>query len=60
MKLYFPRQTLEKYSNIKVRETRRVAAEFFRADKRTHRHGELIVTFRNFAKAPKNPFTSWL
>ena len=34
-------------------KTRQVRAELFHADGRTDRHDELLVAFRNFAKAPK-------
>jgi len=34
---------------------RAVGAELFHADRQTDRH-ELIVTFRNFANAPKNTY----
>jgi len=53
MKLEFSRKIFEKYSNlIKIRP---VGAELFFADGRTDRMTKLIVAFRNFAKASKNP-----
>jgi hypothetical protein len=48
IKMECSRRVLEKSSNIKVMKIRTVEAEFFRTD-----ITKQIVTFRNFANAPK-------
>jgi hypothetical protein len=54
MKLEFYRRIFVKYSDNTFMKARPVGAEFFRADRQTDTT-KLIVVFRNFAKAPKNP-----
>ena len=46
-----------KYSNVKFHENPFRGSRVFpceRADRRTDRHDEVTIAFRNFAKAPKN------
>jgi len=49
----FSRQILKIYSNIIFHKNRPVEAEFSHEDRRTDMM-KLIVTFRNFAKEPKD------
>jgi len=53
MKLEFSQQLFEKYSYIKFHEIRPVGAELFHADGLMDM-ANLLVAFRNFAKASKN------
>jgi hypothetical protein len=53
MKLVFSRQIFEKYSKIKFHENPSSGSTVIRADRQTDMT-ELIVAFRNFAKARKN------
>ena len=52
MKLEFSRQFFEKYSISYFMKILPVGAELFHVDRRTEMT-KLIVSFRNFAKAPK-------
>jgi hypothetical protein len=54
MKPEFSRQIFEKSSNINFMKIRPVGAELFQKDGQTTDTTKLIVSFRNFAKAPKN------
>jgi hypothetical protein len=54
MKLEVSRQFFEKYSIPNIVKIRPEGAELFHADKRTEMT-KLIVSFRNFANAPKYP-----
>ena len=57
MKLEFSRQIFENTQISNFTKTRRVEAELFHADGQAERHMTklIIVAFRNFANAPKNP-----
>jgi len=52
MKLEFSRQIVEKYSDFKFHKNPSIGSRVFHADGRTDMT-KLIVTFRNFANAPK-------
>ena len=52
MKLEFSRQIFEKIEISSFIKTGRVGIELFQADRRTDMI-KLIITFRNFANAPK-------
>ena len=54
MQLEISRQIFENTKVLIFVEVRPVGAELFRADGRTDM-AKLIVAFRNFARAPKNP-----
>jgi hypothetical protein len=66
MKLEFPRQIFEKYTNIKLHETPSVGSRVVlcgwterQTDRQTERQTDmtkLMVAFQNFANAPKIPF----
>ena len=58
MKLEFSRQSFEKVHILNFMQIRPVRVELSHADGRTDRQTDttkLIVSFRNFANAPKNP-----
>ena len=58
MKPEFSRQIFGKYPNIRFHENPYSGSGVvpdWRAEVRTDRHDKLIVAFRNFANAPKNP-----
>jgi hypothetical protein len=55
MKHEFSRQFLEKYSIPNFTKIRPIGAELFHADRRTEMT-KLIVSFRDFANAPKYHF----
>jgi len=57
MKLEISRSVFKKHSYTYIKKFTKlptVGAESFNADGRTDRHEELVVSFRNFVKVPKN------